>query len=250
MNNDSSVIVGDAGAPFLANCKATKWVNGVEKQLSTGGIAVQSSVAVFVADTGVIFGYAVLSTGRVALMRWEASGLPEMFVPPSGLSVVNLSSVDPQGNAAGGALAQQFSCIQQCNDPLCTRKPFVWTRTGGFTLLPNNGQTYNNSAVQDVSDNGRVAVGRLSTCEVGPGSPPQVGFVWRADSGLVLINNLMAAFGQPDPQYYSATDVSRDGNRVLAVGNPPLHDAQDTPDLTIDLAWPGPVPTHRRTEGP
>ena len=39
MNNDGSVIVGAAGAPFLANCKATKWVNGVEKQLSTGGIA-------------------------------------------------------------------------------------------------------------------------------------------------------------------------------------------------------------------
>jgi len=243
MNNDSSVIVGAAGAPFLANCKATKWVNGIEKQLSTGGFAVQSSVAVFVADSGVIFGYAVLSNGRAALMRWGANGNPEMFVPPNGLSVVNLSSVDSQGNAAGGALAQQFSC-PSCSDPACNRKPFVWTRHNGFTILPENGleETYNTSAVQDVSDDGRVAVGQLSTCVVGPGSPPQVGFVWRADSGLVLVDHLMAAFGQPDPHYYTATDVSRDGNRVLVVGNPPQHDAQDTPDLILDLAWPAPTP--------
>ena len=60
MNSNGSVIVGAAGAQFLANCKATKWVNGVEKQPSTGGVAVQSSVAVFVADSGVVFGYAVL----------------------------------------------------------------------------------------------------------------------------------------------------------------------------------------------
>ena len=246
MNNDGSVIVGAAGAPFLANCKATKWVNGVEKQLSTGGVAVQSSVAVFVADSGVIFGYAVLSNGRVVLMRWGANGTPEMFVPPNGLSVVNLSSVDSQGNAAGGALAQQFSC-PSCSDPACNRKPFVWTRSNGFTILPENGleQAYNTSAVQDVSDDGRVAVGQLSTCVVGPDSPPQVGFVWRADSGLVLINDLMAAFGQPDPHYYTATDVSRDGNRVLVVGNPPLNDPQDTADLTLDLAWPTPIPTLR-----
>ena len=171
-------------------------------------------------------------------------GTPKFFEPPNGLSVVNLSSIDSQGNAVGGALAQQFSCIQQCNDPLCTRKPFVWTRSGGFTILPENEQTYNNSAVQDVSDNGRVAVGQLSTCDVEPDSPPQLAFVWAAASGMVFVNDLMAAFGQPDPHYYSSTDVSRDGNRVLAVGNPPLHDAQDTPDLTIDLAWPRPISTH------
>ena len=248
MNNDGSVIVGTAGAAFLANCKATKWVNGVEKQLSTGGIAVRSSVAVFVADSGVIFGYAVLSNGRVVLMRWGANGNPEMFVPPNGLSVVNLSSIDSQGNAAGGALAQQFSC-PSCSEPACNRKPFVWTRHNGFRILPENGldEAYNTSAVQDVSDDGRVAVGQLSTCVVGPSSPPQVGFVWRADSGLVLVNHLMAAFGQPDPHYYAATDVSRDGDRVLAVGNPPLHDPQDTPDVTLDLAWPTPSPTQSPT---
>jgi hypothetical protein len=98
-----------------------------------------------------------------------------------------------------------------------------------------------------VSDDGRVAVGQLSTCVVGPGSPPQVGFVWRADSGLVLVNHLMAAFGQPDPHYYTATDVSRDGNRVLVVGNPPLHDSQDTPDVILDLTWPTPSPTQSPT---
>ena len=252
MTDDGSVIVGSAGAAFLLGCKATKWVNGLEQQLSTGGVAAQSSVAVFVADNGVIFGYAVLNNGRVVLVRWDADGNPEIFEPPNGLSVVNLSSVDSQGNAAGGSLAQQFSCIQQCNDPLCDRKPFVWTRRGGFTILPENGHedTYNNSAVLDVSDDGRVAVGQLATCEVTPDSPPQLAFLWNANSGLVLVNDLMAAHGQPDPHYYLATDVSRNGNRVLAVGNPPLHDAQDTPDLTLDLAWPKPIPTLRRTRQP
>jgi len=239
MTDDGSVIVGAAGSALLVGCKATKWVNGLEQQLSTRGVRIQSSVAVFVANSGVIFGYAVLSDGRVVLVRWDAGGNPEILEPPNGLSVVNLSSVDSQGNAAGGALAQQFRCIQQCEDPLCERKPFVWTRRGGFTVLPENGleDTYNTSAVQDVSDGGRVAVGQLSTCEVRPDSPPQQAFTWTAASGLVLIDDLMAAYGQPDPHYYLATDVSRDGNRVLVVGNPPLTDAQDTADLTLDLTW-------------
>ena len=247
MNNDGSVIVGAAGAPFLTPCSATKWVNGVEEQLSTGGLVVQSSVAVFVSDTGVIFGYAVLGDGRVVLLRWAGSdGNPEILEPPNGLSVVNLSCIDSQGNAAGGALAEQFSC-PTCDDPACRRKPFVWTRHNGFTILPQNGHedTYNTSAVEDVSDGGSVAVGQLSTCEVDPGSPPQVGFVWRADSGLMLVDDLMAAFGQPDPHYYTVTDTSRDGNRVLAVGNPPLNNAQDTPDLLLDLRWPAPTLTPR-----
>jgi uncharacterized membrane protein len=252
MTDDGSVIVGAAGAAFLVGCKATKWVNGLEQQLSTSGIEPQSSMAVFVANSGVIFGYAVLSDGRVVLMRWDAAGNPAVIEPPNGLSVVNLSSIDSHGNAAGGALAQQFTCIQQCNDPLCKRKPFVWTRSGGFTVLSENGQenAYNTSAVQDVSDDGRVAVGQFATCLVGPDSPPQLGFAWTANSGIVLVNDLMAAYGQPDPHYYLATDVSRNGNRVLVVGNPPFRDAQDTPDLTLDLAWRTPTPILRRTPSP
>jgi hypothetical protein len=104
MTDDGSIVVGAAGAAFLTGCKATKWVNGFEQRLSTHGIDAQSSVAVFVANNGVIFGYAVLRDGRVALMRWDRAGNPQMFQPPNGLSVVNLSSVDSQGNAAGGAL--------------------------------------------------------------------------------------------------------------------------------------------------
>ena len=212
---------------------------------------VRSSVAVFVAESGVIFGYAVLNDGRVVLMRWDSNGNPEMFQPPNGLSVVNLSSIDSQGNAAGGALAQQFECVQ-CTDPACARKPFVWTVQDGFTILPQNGLegTYNTSTVQDVSDNGRVAVGQLSTCEVTPNSPPQLAFIWTADSGMVFVNDLMAAFGWPNPNYSWATDVSRDGNRVLAVGNPPLIDAQSTADLTLDLTWPTPTPRLQPTPRP
>jgi hypothetical protein len=105
---------------------------------------------VFVAETGVIFGYAVLSDGRVVLVRWDAHGNPEILQPPDGLSVVNLSSIDSQGNAAGGALAQQFSCAS-CTDPLCRRKPFVWSSSTGFTILPENSAEdgYNTSTVQD-----------------------------------------------------------------------------------------------------
>lgn len=243
MNNDGSIIVGAAGAAFLVGCHATKWVNGLEQQLSAGGIVAQSTVAVFVSDSGVIFGYAVLGDGRVVLMRWDSAGNAEIFEPPNGLSVVNLSSIDSQGNAAGGALAQQFSC-PSCTDAACKRKPFVWTHSNGFTILPQNGLegSYNTSTVQDLSDGGLVAVGQLSTCQVTPNSPPQLAFVWTAASGMAFINDLMRAFGQPDPHYYTATDVSRNGSRILAVGNPPLIDAQSTPDLTLDLAWPTPTP--------
>jgi uncharacterized membrane protein len=247
LKDDGSVIVGATGGAYLAGCRATKWVNGIEQQLSTGGLIVQSSVAVFVADSGVVFGYAVLGDGRVVLLRWGGgNGNPEIFDPPSGFTIVNLSCIDSQGNAAGGALARQFSCAS-CQDPVCDRKPFVWVRGRGFTILPENGleETYNTSTVQDVSDGGRVAVGQLSMCVIGPGSPPLLGFVWSADSGLVLVDDLMAGYGQPDPHYHEATDVSRDGNRVLVVGNPPLTDPRDTPDLTLDLAWPAPTPAPR-----
>lgn len=239
MTEDGSVIVGAAGGTFLAGCNATKWANGVEQQLSTGGVQAQSSVAVFVADSGVIFGYAVLNNGSVVLMRWDSNGNPELLQPPNGLSVVNLSSIDSQGNAAGGALAQQFSC-PSCTDTLCKRQPFVWTASSGFTILPQNGlgDSYNTSAVQDVSDGEGVAVGQLSTCVVTPQSPPQLAFVWTAASGMVFVNDLMAAYGQSDPHYYTATDVSRDGNSVFVVGNPSLRTAQDTADLILNLAWP------------
>lgn len=60
---------------------------------------------------------------------------------------------------------------------------------------------------------------------------------------MVFVNKLMATFGQLNPDYYGATDVSRDGSRILAVGNPPQIVAQDTPDLTLYLAWPTPSPT-------
>jgi hypothetical protein len=69
--------------------------------------------------------------------------------------------------------------------------------------------------------------------------------VWSAETGLALVNDLMARYGQPDPDYYIATDVSRNGNRVLVVGNPALIDAQSTPDLILDLAWPTPSPTRQ-----
>jgi hypothetical protein len=54
---------------------------------------------------------------------------------------------------------------------------------------------------------------------------------------MVFVNKLMAVFGQPNADYYGATDVSRDGSRILAVGNPPLIAAQTLP--TSLCIWHG-----------
>lgn len=123
-------------------------------------------------------------------------------------------------------------------DPACSQSPFVWTLSSGFTILPKLGldDYYSLSTVSDVSDRGRVAVGKLV-----PGSPtknqPAVGFVWTAASGLVLVNDLIAATGQPNPDYESATFVSSDGTRVLVTGNPPQATLRDTNSLILKLRW-------------
>ncbi len=239
MNSAGSVIIGASG-PSSDRMQATKWVNGVEHPLSTGGRDPQSSVAVFVANNGVIFGTAVLSTGRVVLMRWTADGHPEVLEPPGGLSVVSLSSTDRDGgSAAGGALAMQQSCGWD-DDPACNRSPFVWTVRDGFTILPEGGlgQFYDLSTVNDISDGGRVAVGALTASGRSEGDPPDRGFIWTASSGMVFVNDLMAAYGQHDSDYWEATFVSRDGNRVLVTGNPPQATESDTNSLILDLTWP------------
>lgn len=232
MNSDGSVIVGASG-PSSDRMQATRWVDGVEQGLSTG-VEAQSSVASFVADNGVIFGTATLSDGRQLLVRWDSGGNPEILEPPSGFGVVSLTSINTSGAAAGGWVAERTGCGWS-GDPACYQSPFVWTVSNGFTILPQLGRAY--CTVNDVSDDGRVAVGDLIPSG-GQNTPPAVGFVWTADSGLVQVNDLMAARGETNPDYYSATFVSRDGNRVLVTGNPPQATEADTNSLILDLRWP------------
>ena len=240
MTSDGSIIVGAAG-PSSIQMQATKWVNGVEQTLSTGNLQPQSSVAIFVADNGIVFGTAVTSDGHIHLIQWDANGNPEILEPPPPFGVVGLTSIDGSGTAAGGWVAQQTGCFIG-HDPLCNHSPFVWTASGGFTILPENGHEdfYDVSAVNAVSENGRVVVGALTSSSRTEGDPLDVGFVWSADSGLVLVNDLI---GGTNPDYWSADQVSSDGNRVMVTGNRPRNDVHDTFQLILDLAWPNATPT-------
>src|SRR5882724_2802237 len=241
MTSDGSIVVGAAG-PSSTEMQATKWVNGVEQQLSTGNLQPTSSVAMFVTDNGIVFGTATTSDGHIHLVRWDADGNPEVLEPPPPFGVVGLTSIDASGTTASGWLAQQTGCISS-DDPVCNQSPFVWTLSNGFTVLPENGHEdfYYFSAVNAVSDGGRVAVGALTAASRGPGDPPDLGFIWTADLGMFFIDDLL--IGQPNPDYGSADQVSSDGNRVMVTGNPPRNDDHDTFQLILDLSWPSATPT-------
>src|SRR5207244_12569448 len=119
--------------------------------------------------------------------------------------------------------------------------------------LPENGHQdfYDLSTVTAVSDNGRVVVGALSASIRGDGDPPDVGFVWSADTGLTLINDII--IDQPNPDYSSTDQVSSDGNRVMVTGNArsrPGSDDHDTLELIVDLSWSNATPTPTPTPTP
>lgn len=242
ISGDGTIIAGAAG-PSSAAMQATRWVNGTEQQLSTGGLNPQSSVALFIANNDVTFGTATLSSGQTVLLRWAADGSVTVLTPPNGLTVASFSSIDSTGSAAGGALAEKNSCISLPN-PACNHDPFVWTAQGGFTLLPEGFLTQlrdtwgDMSTVADVSNGGRVAVGTLTPFESVNGFPPEEGFVWTPQSGLVPVNGLMSGFGQPNPDYFSAASVSPNGTSMLAFGNAPNNAVNDTGALILNLSPP------------
>lgn len=235
MTPDGLHIVGASG-PSFERLQATRWFHGSEQQLPTGGLDARSSVALFVAANGVAFGTATLSDGRTVLLRWDARGRVEVLTPPEGLAVARLSSIDSVGSAAGGALSKKTDCIST-PDPNCDWAPFVWTAADGFTILPENGleHYYDRSTVNDVSDGGSVAVGELTPSVRTDGSPRQLGFAWTPKAGLLLVNELMAGIGQPDPDYWSADSVSSYGTRILVTGNAPVTSASDTQSIILDL---------------
>ena len=126
----------------------------------------------------------------------------------------------------------------------------MWTVSNGFTILPENSHEdfYYYSAVNALSDGGRVAVGALTAASRGPGDPPDLGFIWTADLGMFFIDDLI--IGQPNPDYVSADHVSSDGNHVMVTGNPQRNDDHDTFQLILDLSWPNATPTPTPTATP
>jgi hypothetical protein len=233
------VIVGASGEKY-DYLQATSWVNGAERPLATGNTV--SSGATFVTDGGTIFGTGSLPDGRIVLMRWDSSGNLQVFTPPNNLSVVDLRAVNGSGTAAGGSLAVRTSCISS-GDPDCDRAPFFWTQppngpqNGVFTILPENGHEhfFTYSVVTDISDDARIVAGSLIAGVRSDGDPPDVAFLWRKDTGMVIVNDLMP---ERAPDYYGASRLSRDGNRVLVTGNPPQATDLTTKSLILDLIWP------------
>jgi hypothetical protein len=238
MTSDGKIIVGASGDKF-EKMQATSWVDGAERPLDVGDTVTSS--AVFVTDGGVIFGTGTLADGRIVMMRWDSGGHLNRIAAPNGLSIVDLSSIDSKGNTAGGALAVRASCIGS-GDPDCDRAPFVWTNPpdgpvgGVFTILPENGHEhfFTFSSVTDVSDQG-TAIGSLIAGARGENQPPDVAFLWRKDSGLIIVNDLLP-YRHPD--FYGGERISRDGNRVLVTGDPPQATDETTKSLILDLQWP------------
>jgi hypothetical protein len=70
----------------------------------------------------------------------------------------------------------------------------------------------------------------------GEGQPPDVAFLWRKDTGgLVIVNDLLPYRG---PDFYKGERISRTGNRVLVTGDPPQATDSTTKSLILDLIWP------------
>ncbi len=210
---DGRVIVGDAG-PSDAALAAARWIDGTSAPLAPVGAA--SSARFVSTDGSVAIGTATVD-GRTVLARWESDGSAATFTPPDGTSLVEVTAINASGTAAVGALAAGDNWA-----------PFLWREVDGFTVLPELDQpAYDRSEALGVSDDGSVVVGALQASVISNGFPRSYGFLWSARTGLVLLTDLMTAWGQADADYWSASAISGDGLRVLAIGNFPgsTHDS-------------------------
>jgi uncharacterized membrane protein len=221
---DGSVIVGDSG-PSDTALQATRWVNGTQQALQ---VVSTSSTARFTSSDGSIaVGFATIGSRRV-LALWDGNGTATVAEPPAGTSIETIAAINPAGTAAVGALSAGGN-----------RAPYLWTRTGGFTVIPENGreQDYDLSEALDVSDDGTVVVGALQATVVSNGDPAPRGFLWTPGQGLILLDDLLTEFGFANPSIYQVSAISGDGRRVLAAGSFPRAN-QDTTSLVIGLSAP------------
>ena len=183
VNADGSVIVGDSG-PSDTELQATRWVNGTRQALE---VVSTSSTARFTSSDGsTAAGLATIGSRKV-LVFWDGNGSATVAEPPAGASIETIAAINPAGTAAVGALSVGGN-----------RAPYLWTRSGGFTVIPENGreQDYDLSEALDVSDDGTVVVGALQASVVSNGDPAPRGFLWTRGPG-------------PDPPRRSADRVRR-----------------------------------------
>jgi hypothetical protein len=114
--------------------------------------------------------------------------------------------------------------------------PYLWTLAGGFQILPELGREgdYDASEAIGLSEDGRAVVGTLQANVISNGDPRSLAFLWTADGGLFTLNGLLATTGFPDPDFFSALAISRDGRKILATGNPEGTE-NDTNSLILTL---------------
>jgi uncharacterized membrane protein len=224
VSTDGSVIVGDSGPSNVA-LQAVRWVDGTLQPLESVSGA---STARFASSDGrIAVGFAALASHNV-LVRWDEGGHATVAEPPAGTSVEKINAINPAGTAAVGSLSAGGNLA-----------PFLWTLSGGFTVIPENGreQDYDLSEALDVSDDGTAVVGALQATVVSNGDPAPRGFLWTPDGGLVFLDDLLTAFGFANPGVYQASAISGDGRRILAAGTFPRTD-HDTTSLVIELGAP------------
>jgi uncharacterized membrane protein len=221
---DGSVIVGDSG-PSDTELQATRWVNGTRQALE---VVSTSSTARFTSTDGsTAAGLATIGSRKV-LVFWDGNGSATVAEPPAGASIETLAAINPAGTAAVGALSVGGN-----------RAPYLWTRSGGYTVIPENGreQDYDLSEALDVSDDGTVVVGALQATVVSNGDPAPRGFLWTPGTGLILLDDLLTDFGFANPSIYQVSAISGNGRRILATGSFPRAN-QDTTSLVIELSAP------------
>lgn len=221
VSRDGTVVVGDAG-PSPDQLVAARWVNGSPAPMDALGTP--SAARFEAADGSASIGTAT-DGGRTVLARWAADGSATAFQPPDGATIVAIRAINPAATAAAGTLAFGDNWA-----------PFLWTQADGFTVIPELDQpAYDRSEALDLSDDGTSVVGALQAQVVSNGFPPTYGFLWSQRTGLVLITNLMTAFGQADADYFQASTISGDGLRILATGNP-SGTTHDSHAVLIELA--------------
>ncbi len=221
---DGSVIVGDSG-PSDTELAATRWVSGLRRPLEAVGSA--STARFTSADGGAAIGWASVGAQNV-LVRWDVDGTALVAAPPAGTTVESVRAINPAATAAVGALSQNGNWA-----------PYVWTMSGGFTVIPELGreQDYDRSEALSVSADGNAVVGALQASVQSDAGPKPLGFLWTPATGLLPIDDLLTAAGYANPGIYQASAISGDGRRILATGNPTRTD-HDTNSVIIELSAP------------
>lgn len=234
VSSDGSVIVGDAG-PSATELAPKRWGDESAQPLEIVG---NTGSARFTSEDGsTAIGFATVAEQGV-LVQWDGGGSASVFAPPAGSSVKRINAINPDATAAAGVLV-----TDDPDSPFGENwAPFVWTPQNGIEVIPENGrpEEYDLSEALGISDDGNIVVGTFRASVVFEGEPPTLGFIWVRGTGIVLLNDLMAAARFPDPDYWRVDAVSGDGLRLLATGNPPGQTIHDTNSAIIQLRNVGP----------